>query len=68
MLHSAILLTFNKLPFSFVLSIFKWPLKTVFTAVHLSSNVDLKRSSCIQLLNTGYSKDNFEIPSRKLHS
>ena len=32
--HSAILLTFNNLPFSiknFVLSIFKWPLKTSFT-------------------------------------
>ena len=32
--HSAILLTFNKLPFvfkTFVLSIFEWPLKTGFT-------------------------------------
>ena len=35
--HSAILLTFIKLPFSietFVLSIFKWPLKTGFTVIH----------------------------------
>ena len=35
--HSAILLTFIKLPFfikTFVLSIFKWPLKTGFT-VHV---------------------------------
>ena len=35
--HSAILWTFIKLPFSiktFVLSIFKWPLKTGFTVVH----------------------------------
>ena len=34
--HSAILSTFIKLPFSikaFVLSIFKWPLKTGFTVV-----------------------------------
>ena len=32
--HSAIILTFSKLPFSiktFVLSVFKWPLKTGFT-------------------------------------
>ena len=34
--HSAILLTFNKLPFvfkTFVLSIFEWPLKTDFTVL-----------------------------------
>ena len=44
--HSAILLTFIKLPFSiktFVVSIFKWPLKTGFTVHHtnvpLSSDV-----------------------------
>ena len=36
--HSAILSTFNKLPFfvkTFVLSIFKWPLKTGFTVPYL---------------------------------
>ena len=35
--HSAILSTFNKLPFAiktFVLSIFEWPLKTGFTAIY----------------------------------
>ena len=34
--HSAILLTFNKLPFVFkifVLSVFEWPLKTGFTVM-----------------------------------
>ena len=42
--HSAILLTFIKLPFSiksFVLSIFKWPLKTGFTV-----QVDMKTNKC----------------------
>ena len=37
-MHSAILLTFIKLPFAikiFVLSIFEWPLKTGFTVVTL---------------------------------
>ena len=37
--HSAILSTFNKLPFViniFVLSIFEWPLKTGFTVLHKS--------------------------------
>ena len=37
--HSAILLTFIKLPFvlnSFVLSIFEWPLKTGFTVLNLA--------------------------------
>ena len=37
--HSAILLTFIKLPFVikiFVLSIFEWPLKTGFTVVFLT--------------------------------
>ena len=40
--HSAILLTFIKLPFSiktFVLSIFKWPLKTGFTMIVFTFSV-----------------------------
>ena len=42
--HSAILLTFIKLPFViqiFVLSIFEWPLKTGFTVVVLVTHKDL---------------------------
>ena len=45
--HSAILLTFIKLPFSiktFVLSIFKWPLKTGFT-VHLNFHLCLEENT-----------------------
>ena len=41
--HSAILLTFIKLPFvikTFVLSIFEWPLKTDFN-VHVYSNLSI---------------------------
>ena len=40
--HSAILLTFIKLPFvikSFVLSIFEWPLKTGFTVVIINNMI-----------------------------
>ena len=40
--HSAILLTFIKLPFVikiFVLSIFEWPLKTGFTVLHSPERV-----------------------------
>ena len=36
--HSAILLTFIKLPFAinaFVLSIFEWPFKTGFTVIYI---------------------------------
>ena len=46
--HSAILLTFIKLPFSitaFVLSIFKWPLKTGFTVdAFIFDNIQLLTS------------------------
>ena len=41
--HSAILLTFIKLPFAlktFVLSIFEWPLKTGFTVISESTVFD----------------------------
>ena len=41
--HSAILLTFIKLPFSiktFILSIFKWPLKTGFTVVTITPDME----------------------------
>ena len=43
--HSAILQTFIKLPFSiktFILSIFKWPLKTGFTVLHIYNTANSK--------------------------
>ena len=41
--HSAILLTFIKLPYvlkTFVLSVFEWPLKTDFTVYQKPADVD----------------------------
>ena len=52
--HSAILLTFIKLPFSiktFVLSIFKWPHKTGFTAVTFLRTKLPNFDLCIHILS-----------------
>ena len=52
--HSTILLTFIKLPFSikfFVLSIFKWPLKTGFTVYAKSADIDQSDNSLHYLLS-----------------
>ena len=46
--HSAILLTFIKLPFVFkifVLSNFKWPLKTAFIVSHITYEAELNDAS-----------------------
>ena len=49
--HSAILLTFIMLPFSietFVMSIFKWPLKTGFTVIQIINLAALHRPGIIE--------------------
>ena len=47
--HSAIHFTFIKLPFSvktFVLSVFKWPLKTGFTVIRIVSELKVLQKVC----------------------
>ena len=60
--HSAILWAFIKLPFSiktFILSIFKWPLKTGFTYLNLT----IGRSNVMRMLLLGTWKWNLtEVP------
>ena len=71
--HSAILLTFIKLPFVikiFVWSIFEWPLKTGFTVFLITTDELSDLRGQVKLLedkNTKYMQENIEIQEVRLY-